>query len=300
MLVDELRPKLFKDIVGHKHIKEALTRIIKNPKINPRTLIFYGEKGTGKSSMARCFGNELKKSGVNTAIKEYDITISNKNNMVDLMEVINNSFAYSTDTHVLIFEEIHRMSKQTQSVFLKPLENKNLSNIYFIFTTTELNSLLPTIQSRCISMYFKNHTDISIRDYMKELCVDRHIEVKDNVIETIVNKSKGHLRDAIHLLDLYMLDKDNFDELVINTMIILNDYLINDIDNIDIIKQYGTDILLYDLNILIKDIVFKSIGNNYNKITKLFETYMKYKNYVTSIDDFIAMIIILKKTWKNT
>ena len=60
VLVDKYRPKDFSDIIGQDIIVNILKKILKTPNEYPKNFLFYGEKGIGKTSLARVFASEYK------------------------------------------------------------------------------------------------------------------------------------------------------------------------------------------------------------------------------------------------
>ena len=61
MLSQELRPLTFDEVAGNEENKKLLKKIISNPEASPKSLIFAGEFGCGKTTCARIFARELNK-----------------------------------------------------------------------------------------------------------------------------------------------------------------------------------------------------------------------------------------------
>lgn len=178
MLTQEYRPKTFRDIEGQALPKKILKAIVKNPKDAPRSLIFHGKYGTGKSSMARVFARALncEKPGVEICMSctvcEEDIEISPYYREYDSavmgskskLENIKDEFHYSVSNgwRVINLEEIQVSSKKAQSVLLRTLEEIT-SDTFVVFCTTELDKVLDTIRSRSLEIEFKGVD----KDYIK-------------------------------------------------------------------------------------------------------------------------------------
>ena len=62
-LYRKYRPQTFKDIVGQNHIVSVLKNAIEKNQIS-HAYLFYGPRGTGKTSIAKIFANEVNKNEV--------------------------------------------------------------------------------------------------------------------------------------------------------------------------------------------------------------------------------------------
>jgi DNA polymerase III gamma/tau subunit len=299
-LLDKYNPNTWDELVGQDHIVSYFKKIIKEPLKYPHNYILNGGYGTGKTSTANIFYNELKKVK-NTFKYDFDASvIGNKEDMKNIKSVIDNIFIFSQDFRVIIFDEIQEASKSSQSLFLKTLENKNSDylkdkNLYFFFLTTDSSRLIPTIISRCIELNFLFISSDDVRKRINQITEIEQIFIDERSVNLIIEKCEGHLRDAIKLLNVYMIMKDEFKNIICNTQKIIYEYMFTDNKTINDIKIFPVNILIKDLNKLFTKIINRNIDESFLNIIQLFELYMKYKNYVTTIDDFISVMNILKK-----
>jgi DNA polymerase III subunit gamma/tau len=295
-LVDKYRPTTFDEVVGQDHVIKILKKIIQNPENFPKNFIFCGEYGTGKTTISRVFGKILTND---LYVKEYDMRVlGNVESMKDLKNFIDNVLKFKKEKAVLIFNEIQTASSGAQDFFLDTLEDNKDKNTYFIFTTTNVEKMLDTVRSRCAYEFaFKLIQPELIKEHILKICKLENIEINDEAINLIIKKSKRHMRDAINLIDLYKIDPDMFKETIMDTTELLDNYIFKGKEIINEITSYPVNNLKEDLSVLISDYI-QSDGNLMFKIM-LFENYMKYKNYVDCIEDFIAVINILKKIYRT-
>lgn len=296
-LVEKYQIKYFDDVIEQEHIVALFKRILKSPELFPRKYILNGPYGVGKTSSVYAFINELKKKE-KVKFYEYDSTKLNKDSIKDLCNTIQNSFSFSKEKFVLLFEEIQGIiRKDTQDSLLKILEKK-YDNVYYFFTTTEYDKLVDPLKSRCIKLVFYSLSDEAMIKYIKNIVEIENLNMPEDIINTIVKVSDGHVRDALQYLNIYNISGEHFDKLISNTSSYVEDYLYNDKD-ISIFRCFLVDSLLKGLNIFVENFIKSNIISNYTCSSKFLELYLKYKNYITSIEDFNSVILILKNFLKN-
>jgi DNA polymerase-3 subunit gamma/tau len=297
-LIDKYQPKTFEDIVGQDYIITFFKLLLKNPDNYPKNIILNGSWGTGKTSTARIFADELKKI-TPTHLYEYDVSIFNKDIIKEIKSKIDNQFSFSKDYRVLIFDEIQSASQSSQSLFLKTLENNIIGNnnrkIFFLFLTTDSSKLIDPIISRCIELNFLYISYENIKNKLKNISEKENIFINDKELGCIAKYSNGHLRDAIIMLNRYSILQGEFKDIIIDTKHLINEYLYNKTDNIDKITVYPVNILLRDLKELVTDFVDSHIDIDYLLTLQYLELFLKFKNYIFSIEDFINVLKIIKK-----
>jgi DNA polymerase III gamma/tau subunit len=146
---------------------------------------------------------------------EYDAAIvGNVERIKELRDTffINMSNGY----RVITFDEVHMASNAAQNALLKALEEVRPS-IYFLFATTEVEKIIPTIRSRSLELRFDviPHDDIvkNLRGVLDQAA--KGVEFSDFVLNTIATRSRGHMRNAHMYLDsLIMVGEKDFLESV--------------------------------------------------------------------------------------
>lgn len=296
-LYRKYRPKSFDDVVGQKNIVSILQNAIKLNKIS-HSYLFYGPRGTGKTSLAKIFANEVNenKEYLSDSVDIIEIDAAS-NNGVDEIRDIKEAIKFTPNDSkykVYIIDEVHMLSISAFNALLKTLEEPP-SHIIFILATTEMHKIPSTILSRCQKFEFKNLKTEEIFDRLKYISNKENINIEEEALYKICNLSNGGLRDAIGILE--QASNCNKDKVTLKDILELTSSLDDEfllefyksiIDNNTekCLEQYkklveegiNTKNLISNLINLSKDILlYKNLKNNKldNKLLSMIETLEK-------------------------
>lgn len=213
MLTNELRPLTWNDMAGQKINKQILKSIVKNPETSPKSLIFEGEFGCGKTTSARIMARELNgikdpNYDLNNSpfYFEYDSTvIGNVDKIRELRDVFGTGSA--DYWQVIVFDETHAISNQAQTALLKILEEVK-GKTFFICCTTHVHKVIPTIRSRSLELKFGLVPYEEIKEHLDEVTSKLGVDIGEDIKGIIASRSGGHMRNAHMLLDKYLLIGD--------------------------------------------------------------------------------------------
>ncbi len=218
ILARKWRPKTFDEIVGQEFITTTLKNSISSGKL-AHAILFAGPRGVGKTSTARILAMSLNcKKGpseipclqcVNCdeirngkSLDVIEIDAASHTGVNDIRVLIENVkyLPVSSRTKVYIIDEVHMLSNSAFNALLKTLEEPP-EHILFILATTEVNKIPLTILSRCQRYDYKKVAVSEIKNSLKKITEEEHINIDDNSLNLIASEADGSLRDALSLLD---------------------------------------------------------------------------------------------------
>lgn len=202
-LANKYRPKKFENIVCQDNVKIVLRNQIDTNEFK-QAYLFCGSAGTGKTTSARIFANEINKG--EGRIVEID---GASNNGVDnIRNLIDNCKMKSLDGtyKVFIIDEVHMLSIGAFNALLKILEEPPKGTI-FILCTTDPQKIPATILSRVQRFDFKRIPTQRIMNRLTYIIEKENqtrteqIEYTDEALQYIAQLAEGGMRDAITKLD---------------------------------------------------------------------------------------------------
>lgn len=214
------RPKTFGEVVGQDVAVAALKRIAAADGIACRSIFLKGSYGSGKTSLCKILGkamncskfkelgdvcNECDKckeaSSKNSQLyMEFDSSVVGNvdgiKRIVELLSVIPNG------RRVVVFDEVHSCSRQALNALLKVIE-EGVKDTIFVFASTE--DILETIKSRSVCIDIELIPLSLIKKRVGEIAALRNISISEDDLELLAVKSRGHMRDALSILQFYEL-----------------------------------------------------------------------------------------------
>ena len=145
------RPKKFEDLVCQDNVKKILVNQLETGEFK-QSYLFCGGAGTGKTTSARIFANEINKGKG----KPIEIDGASNNGVDNIRALIDDSKMKSmaTDYKVYIIDEVHMLSLGAFNALLKILEEPP-KGVIFILCTTDPQKIPNTILSRVQRFDFK-------------------------------------------------------------------------------------------------------------------------------------------------
>lgn len=218
-LYRKYRPLDFDTVVGQDNIVKTLRNQIKSGHI-AHAYLFSGTRGTGKTTIAKIFAraincpNELNGNPCNecetcvSAIDGNNINIvemdAASNRGIDGIRRITEQMEYPPQNgekyKVFIIDEAHALTEGATNAFLKSLEEPP-EYMVFILATTDPNKLPETILSRCQKYSFRRIDIESIVSYLRKICDNEKIDIDEDSLIFIAEKSDGSMRESISMLD---------------------------------------------------------------------------------------------------
>jgi DNA polymerase-3 subunit gamma/tau len=224
-LYRKYRPKTLDEILG----QETNVEILKNSAIQNKighAYIFYGPRGTGKTTTARILAKilncekrhndpEFQKLG-EPCNECQSCKVIDNNSSLDIIEIdaasnrgideirnLKESISISPPGgkfKVYIIDEAHMLTGPAFNALLKTLEEPPRHAV-FILATTEYEKLPPTITSRAQRFLFKKISKIKILEKLKTIAQNEKIDITDEALELVALSAEGSLRDAESILD---------------------------------------------------------------------------------------------------
>jgi len=219
-LARKYRPRQFGDMLGQSPSVALLFLMAKRGTV-PGALLFYGESGCGKTTMARILGAALHcEAGPGPAkawpcgacedclavadsrhpyVHEVDAA---SNGTVDKVREIRARAGYGTGGEYLLFilDEAHGTSGPGIDALLKTLEEPE-ERVIFVLVTTQPGRLPVTAVNRCSPYPFRPlEPDVILRRLVMVRQAEG-IDAEDELLAAIAESARGRMRDALMKLD---------------------------------------------------------------------------------------------------
>lgn len=278
----------FGDIIGHEQIITHLRSAIALDMVS-HAYILNGPEYSGKMMLAEAFAMALQceSEGERPCLKCRSCRQAIDHNQPDIIYVshekpgtigvddirtqINNDIAikpYSSRYKVYIVDEAEKMNQQAQNALLKTIEEPPAYAVILLLTTNA-DSFLQTILSRCITLNLKAVKEDVIRDYLM-----KHYQIPDYQADVCAAFSQGNVGKAVQLAS-----SEDFAELKASVL-----QLVKRLDDIDLyefggaIKQIGEYKLqindYFDLiTIWFRDVLYMKATNDVNGLIFKDEVY---------------------------
>lgn len=206
-LQTDYRPQSWRQLRGNSDVVKAIRSALKREDHN-HCFLLTGGSGCGKTTTAYLIAKALKaydpESNVNPNFRELNASDFKGIDMVRNVRRESATSPLSGDCRVYFFDECHKLTSDAQEAFLALLEKSSETPNYYIFATTNPESLKPTFKRRCAVYELKSPTDKEIGDLLFEVTQSENIDVPEEVIDQIVTDCTGSPGIALGILDAIM------------------------------------------------------------------------------------------------
>ena len=197
-LATKYRPRTFKDVVCQDNIKKVLTNQLDTGEVK-QAYLFCGSAGTGKTTSARIFANEVN-GGKG---KPIEIDGASNNGVDNIRNIIDDCRMKSLDSKykVYIIDEVHMLSIGAFNALLKVSEEPP-KGVIFILCTTDPHKIPATILSRVQRFQFKRIPQSEVVKRLQYvLQQEGKITYDMEALQYIAKLADGGMRDALMKLD---------------------------------------------------------------------------------------------------
>lgn len=199
-LAVKYRPRTWNDVVEQNSIKIILQNQLETNEVK-NAYLFCGGAGTGKTTCARIFANELNDGNGNPI----ELDAASNNSVDDVREIIQQAKTKSLNSEykVFIIDECHALSNSAWQAMLKLIEEPPAKSI-FIFCTTDPQKIPKTILSRVQRYDFQRISQEGIVQRLWYILEHENYATTNDVkeaVEYIAKIADGGMRDSITLMD---------------------------------------------------------------------------------------------------
>jgi DNA polymerase-3 subunit gamma/tau len=242
------RPSRFDDVIGQEQVTVTLRKALQSGQL-AQSFLFCGPRGVGKTTCARILAKAINCENPdsdyepcnhcssctsfnrNASFNIHELDAASNNSVDDIRNLVDQvRFAPQSGKYkVYIIDEVHMLSTSAFNAFLKTLEEPP-SYAIFILATTEKHKIIPTILSRCQIYDFKRISNLDIVENLQSIAKAENVQVEDQALHIIAQKSDGGMRDALSLFDKivsYAGKEVTYNDVINNLNILDYDYYFN-------------------------------------------------------------------------
>lgn len=201
-LIVDHRPKKLDDVIGQKTAIKAIKSALSRKSI-PKSWLFMGPAGTGKTTIARIIANHITggKGGLANIIYIDAATETGAEEMRAITGKAHFKAVSETPFKIHIVDECQNLSSKAWDSLLIATEEPP-AHVFWVFCSTNPGKIPETIKTRCIKFTLKPVDETEIFDLLVNVSEKEKLGTVPEVLEAIAENSKGSPRQALSDLEL--------------------------------------------------------------------------------------------------
>jgi DNA polymerase-3 subunit gamma/tau len=212
------RPQTFSEVVGQEPVVRTLTNAIETGRVR-QAYLFAGPRGTGKTSLARILAKGVNcehgptaepdntchscvSISAGTSLDVIEMDAASQRGIDDIREIRERVVLQPVEgrSKVYILDEAHQLTDAAWNALLKLIEEPP-PHLLFVFCTTELAKVIPTVRSRCQTFVFQRPRLPDLIKLLRRVADGESMDVPDAALGLIARSARGSFRDAVSTLD---------------------------------------------------------------------------------------------------
>jgi DNA polymerase III subunit gamma/tau len=217
-LYRKYRPQDFDEVVGQEAVVRTLRNAIDSDQVR-QAYLFAGPRGTGKTSLARILAQALNCAqgttttpdrtchscvaiANGTSLDVIEMDAASQRGIDDIREIRERVVLQPVEGRykVYILDEAHQLTDAAFNALLKLIEEPP-PHLVFVFCTTDLAKMLPTVRSRCQTFVFSRPRLPDLLALLTRVTQGEGIEAPEAALSLIARSARGSYRDAVSTLD---------------------------------------------------------------------------------------------------
>jgi len=250
LFVEKYRPSSLENYVGNEHLKTTISRYLEQNDI--QNLIFYGQAGGGKTTLAKLIVNNLN-------CDYLYINASDERGIETIRDKVSGfaSVASFKPLKVVILDEADFLTIQAQASLRNVIETFSRTT-RFIMTCNFVERIIDPLQSRCQVIKIVPPSKSEVAKHLAWILEKESISYTLEDIKIIVNQYYPDLRKCLNTIQLN--SKDSTLKLD-SSILVSSNYLDKVIDELKKSKPYFNNIrqTIADSNVEDFDELFKAL-----------------------------------------
>jgi DNA polymerase III subunit gamma/tau len=217
-LYRKYRPQDFDEVVGQEAVVRTLRNAIESDQVR-QAYLFAGPRGTGKTSLARILAKALNCAqgrtttpdgtchscvaiANGTSLDVIEMDAASQRGIDDIREIRERVVLQPVEGRykVYILDEAHQLTDAAFNALLKLIEEPP-PHLVFVFCTTDLAKMLPTVRSRCQTFVFSRPRLPDLIRVLSRVAEGEGIEAPEAALSLVARSARGRFRDAVSTLD---------------------------------------------------------------------------------------------------